>query len=607
VIARARRPAEAAVRASSRRAKVVFYLFFTLAVVVGSRFFVVQVRDGKMLANRAYEQRLTTVDFAAVRGTIYDREGDPLVRSLPSQSVYATTSDISGAARTARSLAALLGDQSAAGIEAQLHTPSAYVLIDHKISRDRADAITKRALPGISIVPEETGVRFVPSGRLASTVLGFTGFDENGLDGVEYAFDSLLRGSPGRMVLEADEFGRAIPFAQPRVVVAAKAGNSLVLTLDSYLQYNAERVLRDTVAKWHAESGSAIVMDPTTGEILALANAPDYDLRDYSRYSPDTRRDRAVADAYEPGSTFKLITAAAALDSGKVATSDRFSKRDSLEVGGHTIHNAEDGFLAGGGGTESLEDIITYSHNVGAAEVGLRIGKKTMYDELRRFGFGDPTLAGLPGENPGIVPALADWSATSLPTIAFGQGIATTPLAMARAYCAIANGGLLLRPRILADIVAPDGRVVYRYQREIERRAISRKTAATLRTFLRSVVVRGTGKGAAEVAGYTTAGKTGTAQIAENGFYVPGAYVASFIGFVPAESPRYVILVKVAKPRGSIYGGVVAAPAFAAIAKMAMMHAGVLPALPAISPATRMLPVSPLHVVRRTLTSKRRK
>ena len=606
MIARARRPAVAAVRASSRRAKIVFYVFFTLAIVVGVRFFVVQVRDGKMLANRAYEQRLTTTDFAAVRGTIYDREGAPLVRSLPSQSVYATTGDVAGAARTARSLAPLLGDRNAAVIEEQLRAPSAYVLIDHKISRDRADAITKRALPGISIVPEQTGVRFVPSGRLASTVLGFTGFDENGLDGVEYEFDSLLRGSPGRMVLEADEFGRAIPFAQPRVVVAAKAGHSLVLTLDSYLQYNVERVLRDTVAKWHAESGSAIVMDPTTGEILALANAPDYDLRNYGGYAPDTRRDRAVADAYEPGSTFKLITAATALDSGKVTTRDQFAARDSLEVGGHTIHNAEDGFLAGGGGAEDLEDIITYSHNVGAAEVGLRIGKRTMYEGVRRFGFGDPTLAGLPGENPGIVPELADWSATSLPTIAFGQGIATTPLAMARAYCAIANGGLLLRPRILADIVDPDGHVAYRYQREIERRVISQKTAATLRKFLRSVVVRGTGKGAAEVTGYTTAGKTGTAQIAENGVYVSGAYVASFIGLIPAEKPRFVILVKIAKPRGSIYGGVVAAPAFAAIAKMAMMHAGVLPAVPPL-PALRAVPKFPDRVVRRTLTSKRRK
>ncbi len=594
--ARPRRPAEAQVRASCRRAKILFYLFFTLALGVGLRFFIVQVRDGRVLAARAYQQRLTTIDFAAHRGTIYDRDGTPLVRSLPSQSVYATTGDVTEPGRTAATLARVLGERSPAAIAGALRAKSAYVLIDHKTPRDRADRIARLALPGISIVPEETGVRFVPSGRLASTVLGFTGFDENGLDGVEYAFDSLLRGSPGRMTLEADEFGRAIPFAQPRVVEAAQPGHSLVLTLDSYLQYNTELVLRETVAKWHAESGSAVVMDPWTGEVLALANAPDYDLSDYGKYAPDTRRDRAVADAYEPGSTFKLITAAAALDSGKVTTSDRFAARDALAVDGSVIHNAEDGFLAGTGGTESLEDIITYSHNVGAAEVGLRIGKRTLYETMRRFGFGDATLVGLPGENPGIVPPVEQWSATSLPTMAFGHGIATTPLAMARAYCAIANGGLLLRPRILADILAPDGTVIYHYQREVERRVISPQTAATLRKFLRSVVVRGTGKGAAEVPGYETAGKTGTAQVAENGIYMPGAYVASFIGLIPAEVPRYVILVKIAKPRGAIYGSVVAAPAFARIAKLAMMHAGILP----------VFPVSPERLVRRTLTSKRR-
>jgi len=597
VTVRARRPAEAAIRASSRRAKIVFYLVFTLALGVGLRFFVVQVHDGQMLANRAYQQRLTTTLFAAHRGTIYDRDGAPLVRSLPSQSVYATTGDVADAGRTAQSLARILGDRSAQAIDADLHAKSPYVLIAHKTSRERADRIAQLELPGISVVPEETGVRFAPSRRLASTVLGFTGFDENGLDGVEYAFDSLLRGSPGRMTLETDEFGRAIPFAQPRVVVAAKPGHSLVLTLDSYLQYNTELVLRETVAKWHAESGSAIVMDPWTGEILALANAPDYDVSEYGRFAPDARRDRAVSDAYEPGSTFKLITAAAALDSGKVTTRDQFALRDALQVGGSTIHNAEDGFLAGTGGTESLEDIITYSHNVGAAEVGLRIGKRTLYDAMRRFGFGAATLAGLPGENPGIVPPVDVWSATSLPTMAFGHGIATTPLAMARAYCAIANGGVSLRPRILADILGPDGSVLYQYHREVERRVISARTAATLRRFLRSVVVRGTGKGAAEVPGYETAGKTGTAQVAENGIYAPGAYVASFIGLIPAALPRFVILVKIAKPRGAIYGSVVAAPAFARIAKLAMMHAGVLP----------IFPMSPERLVRRTLTSKRRR
>ena len=589
----ARRPAEAAARTSALRAKFVFYVFMLFAGYIGVRFFIVQIRQGPLLAAQAYEQHLETIDFPAHRGTIYDRDGTALVRSLPSQSVYASTADIAGVAETARALAPILRDKTAAQLERVLGTKSTYVQLDHKVDRERSDAIARLELPGISIVAEPTGTRFVPSGRLASTVLGFTGFDEEGLDGVEYGFDSLLRGTPGRMVLEADQFGRAIPFAQPHVVVAANAGHSLVLTLDSYLQYNVEAILRATVAKWHAESGSAIVLDPQTGGILALANAPDFDVRDYERFSPAARRDRAVMDAYEPGSTFKLITAASALESGKVTPDTQFPARDEITIDGSTIHNAEDGFLAGTGATENLGDIIAYSHNVGAAEVGLRIGKKTVYDGMRRFGFGTSTSTGLPGENPGIVPAIADWSETSLPTISFGHGIATTPIAMIRAYAAIANGGILLRPRILAAIEDAQGRVIYRYGREVERRVMSAKTAAILRGYLRAVVVRGTGKGSAEVPGYTTAGKTGTAQVAENGVYLSGAYVGSFIGFIPAQSPRYVILVKIARPQGAIYGSIVAAPAFAQIARIAMLHAGVMPAAPPQS-------------VRRTLTSKRR-
>jgi cell division protein FtsI/penicillin-binding protein 2 len=541
--------------------------------------YVVQIEDGPKLARRAYEQHLWTSDLPAQRGPIYDRDGNALVRSLPSQSVYATIRQVANKAATARVLAPILATD-ASSLEATLAGKGAYVLVAHKVSREAADRITKLALAGISVVPEDTGVRFVPSGRLASTVVGFTGFDENGLDGVEYAFDGLLRGTPGKMVLEADQWGRAIPFAQPRVVVAPRPGHGVELTLDSFLQFKVEQVLGQTVARWHAASGSAIVMDPWSGELLALANVPDYDVREYGRYPPEARRDRAVTDAYEPGSTFKLITAAAALESGKVTTADRFPARDALEVDGSVIHNAEDGFLAGTGGSETLEDIVAYSHNVGAAEVGLRIGSRTLFETMQRFGFGELTEAGLPGESPGIVPALADWSGTSLPTMSFGHGIAVTPLALARAYCAIANGGMLLRPRILAALLDHDGRVVYRYDREVERRAISARTAAILRRFLRAVVVRGTGNPTARVPGYTTAGKTGTAQVAENGSYVSGAYVASFVGYIPAETPRFVILVKIDRPRGAIYGSVIAAPAFAEIAQIAMMHAGVLPAGP---------------------------
>ncbi|MGP6158841.1 MAG: peptidoglycan D,D-transpeptidase FtsI family protein [Vulcanimicrobiaceae bacterium] len=574
-----RRAHEALGRVSSRRAKFLFYALFLVAGYLVYHLYMVQIKDGPDLARRAYEQRLETIPLAAQRGTIYDRDGNPMVRSLPSQSVYATLRQVGNKGATARALAPIL-DVPESDLDATLAGKGAYVLVAHKASRDASDRITKLALPGISVVPEDTGVRFVPSGRLASTVVGFTGFDENGLDGVEYAFDGLLRGSPGKMVLEADQWGRTIPFAQPRIVVAPRPGHGVELTLDSFLQFKVEEILRRTVAKWHAASGTAIVMDPNSGEILALANAPDYDVRDYADYSPDARRDRAVMDAYEPGSTFKLITAAAALESGKVTPDDRFPARDALEIDGSVIHNAEDGFLASTGGSETLEDIIAYSHNVGAAEVGLRIGSRTMFDTMRRFGFGKPTEVGLPGESPGIVPALADWSGTSLPTMSFGHGIAVTPLALARAYCAIANGGVLLRPRILDAVLDHDGNVVYRYEREVEDRVISAKTAAILRRYLRAVVVRGTGDPTARVPGYTTAGKTGTAQVAENGVYRSGAYVASFVGFIPAEAPRFVILVKVDRPEGAIYGSVIAAPAFAEIARIAMMHAGVLPTGP---------------------------
>jgi cell division protein FtsI/penicillin-binding protein 2 len=576
-----RRPDEASMRVHATRVKVVFYVFFAFAIYVAVRFYVVQVHDGPMLAARAHKQRLSELDFPAHRGAIFDRYGVALARSLPSQSIYATPSEVEGVDRTAAKLASVLHGVPAADIATSLHSSGDYVEVVHKITYDEAVAIGELKLPGISVVAETTGVRFVPSGTLAASVIGFTGFDDNGLEGAESAFDDVLRGTPGKMVLETDHYyGSALPFDQPRVVVAARAGHSIALTIDSYMQYNVRRVLLDTVKRWHAESGCAIVMDPSTGEVLALASAPDYDVREYARYSPDVRRDRCVTDVYEPGSTFKLITAAAAIDSGKVTPEDRFPSRDEMQIGGATIHNAEDGFLAGSSGSETLEDIIAYSHNVGAAEVGLRIGRQTMYDEIERFGFDEPTNVGLPGENAGLVPRLKDWSDTSLPTMSFGHGIAVTPLALARAYAAIANGGILMRPRILSAIIDSDGRETYRYGPEIERRVMSPETAATLRRFLRAVVVRGTGNPTAQVPGYTTAGKTGTAQVVENGVYAPGEYIASFVGFVPAESARYVILVKITKPRGAIYGSVIAAPAFAEIAKMAMMRAGILPAGP---------------------------
>jgi stage V sporulation protein D (sporulation-specific penicillin-binding protein) len=572
--------ARAFARVPVQRAKISLVLVLALGCILGVRLGHVQIHDGPHLAGLALAQRDETIESFARRGSILDRDGGVLVRSLPSESIYAAPANVTDPHAEALALAPIL-HQNATQIEAVLRDNTAFRWLARKVPHETAERVQALHLAGVDTKAEETGLRFVASGRLASTVIGFTGTDENGLDGLEYAFDSMLRGRPGRMRIETDNLGGSIPFGNTQIIDRPVAGTTLVTTLDPYLQFEAERLLRDGVKKWNAKSGTAIVMDPWTGELLAVANVPDFDPTHFAASSSDDWRDRAVSDAYEPGSTFKLITAAAALESGRFRPDARFPARDTLQIGGRTIHNAEDGFMATGAGSESIEDIIAYSHNVGAAEIGLATGKAQMYRTLQDFGFGKATGVELPGENPGIVAAPEDWSGSQLATIAFGHGVSITPLALIRAYAAIANGGVLMRPRVIHALQDADGNVMYAYPAEVEHRALSPAIAATLRGYLRAVVVRGTGNPTARVAGYTTAGKTGTAQIEQDGRYEPGAYVASFVGMIPAERPRYVILVKVERPQGAIYGSVIAAPIFADLARAAMLHAGIMPALPA--------------------------
>jgi len=559
------------------RARISFYACLGIALFLAWRLCDVQALKGPLYAKEALAQRSDTVEVFARRGSILDRNGNVLVRSLPSESVYAVPREIVDPAAAVAKLQSIFG-KLGPSVSAALHDRHLwFVWIARKVPHDLASRVRALNLLGVDLKEEETGLRVDTAGRLASNVLGFVGTDENGLDGVEYAFDDVLRGHSGRVTLEADEFGRPIPFGRERVVSPAQPGSNVELTIDSYLQFVAEQALQQQVRTYHALDGTAIVMDPWTGEILALANAPNFDPNRFWIYGDGARRDRAVMDAYEPGSTYKLVTAAAALDSGKVGLASRFPAHDTLEVGGRTIHNAEDGFMAGTGSSETLQQIIEYSHNVGAAEVGLSIGGKTFYGMERKAGFGTPTGVGLPGENPGIVPPPDQWSGSSLATMAFGQGVSVTPLAMARYYCAIANGGLLMQPRIVSAIYDQQGILVRRNGPKAIRRVFSRRTAAELRTFLRSVVLGGTGDPTAQVAGYATAGKTGTASMVVDGEYQPGYYAASFIGMVPYPRPRYVIYVKLERPIGSYYGSIVAAPAFAQIARAAMLHAGVLP------------------------------
>jgi stage V sporulation protein D (sporulation-specific penicillin-binding protein) len=348
------------------------------------------------------------------------------------------------------------------------------------------------------------------------------------------------------------------------------------LTLDRTLQFDADQILDQTVQRYHAEGGSIVVMRVRTGEILALANSPDFDPNHFDRSPAAAWRNQAITDPYEPGSTFKLITATAALDSGKVSLSDTFPAVDELRVGGRIIHNADDGLMASGHDEETIDDIVAFSHNVGAAEIALRIGKPTMYEYIQRFGFDEPTGIDLPGESAGIVGTPDDWWGSRLATIGFGQGVSVTPLALARAYATIANGGELMRPLLVRSLVGPDGEVVRTFAPQAVRRVMQPQTAAKLLNILRDVVRRGTAKGLT-LPGYALAGKTGTAQMVIDGSYVPGAYAASFIGIVPADKPQYVILVKIDRPQGAYYGSIVAAPAFRALATNVLWREGVLP------------------------------
>ncbi len=558
------------------RAKVFFYCLLAIGLYLTWRLYDVQVLQGKKLASMALAQRSDTVELFARRGSITDRDGNVLVRSLPSESVYAVPHDITDVPGTIAALQKIFGKLSPDTVAALHDKKLWFYWIARKIPAETADRLRDMHLAGVQLKQETTGRRVDMVGKMASTLIGFVGTDENGLDGLEYSLDSLLRGRSGRETLETDEFGRPIPFGHETIVKPAVPGLNVQLTIDSYLQYVTEEALSTQVAKYHALDGTAIVMDPWTGEVLAMANVPDFDPNRFWKFNDADRRDRAVTDVYEPGSTYKLVTAAAALESRKVTLQSRFPALDALEVGGHVIHNAEDG-MPNTNPTETLEDIIAYSHNVGAAEVGMRIGAKTFYAMERKAGFGSVTDIELPGESPDIVPPPKDWSASSLATMSFGQGVSVTPLSMARYYCAIANGGLLMRPRIVRAIDEPSGQVLYHYPPEVERRVFSPKVASELRQFLRAVVVRGTGDPAAQIKGYTTAGKTGTGQMVINGVYAPGWYAASFIGMVPYHHPRYVIYVKVEHPIGSYYGSEVAAPAFDTIARAAMLHAGVLP------------------------------
>jgi len=554
-------------------------LFSFVFLAVGFRAFQLQILRGEEFKKLGERQHLQQWVASPRRGSILDRSGDPLALSLEGQSVYARPRQIREPERMSRPLAQILG-LSPAEVEARLKGPQPFVWLKRQVTPQEAEAIKISDWPGVGVLQEPS--RYYPQGRLAGQVVGFVGRDSAGLEGLELHYDRQLRGVAGFSVIERDAFGRKV-LAGGVEDLQVPPGADVHLTLDSSIQHLAEKELQAVVAKYRAKAGIAVVVEPFTGEILALADYPFFNPNQFTRSSSAERRNRAVTDSFEPGSTFKTILAAAALEEKVVGRDDPiYCEFGKYAYAGKVIHDTH------AYGWIPFYRVMQYSSNIGVTKVAEKLKKERYFKYIERFGFGQSTGIDLPGEIPGLVRKVSTWSAIDLATHAFGQGIAATPIQMVMAYAAVANGGFLMRPFVVRRVVGPDGKVLVENQPHVVRRVISEETARLLSSILTGVVGEGGTGVMAEVEGFDVAGKTGTAQKADlvRGGYSGRKRVASFIGFVPAEDPRLVLLVLVDEPEVNVYGGVVAAPIFANIARGTLRHLGVIPDKPETLPAS---------------------
>ena len=549
----------------------IFFLLMFLAV--GVRAFQLQILQGEKLKRLGERQHLKEWIVLPKRGTILDRAGEPLALSLEVQSVYARPRRIKEPETVSRNLAQALGLELAE-VQQRLKTEKPFVWLKRQITPKEAERIKTLNLEGIGMSFEPN--RYYPQGQLAGQVVGFVGRDSQGLEGVELSYDSYIRGESGSPVIERDALGRRV-LAQGVEEIQIPPGADIHLTLDTSIQYVAEKQLEATVTKYRAKAGIAVVVEPFTGEVLALANYPFFNPNNFARQSSQQWRNRAVTDSFEPGSTFKTILAAAALEEDVVGKEDLFyCEFGKYSYAGRTIHDTHEYVWL------PFYKIIQYSSNIGVTKVAEKLKKDRYFKYIDRFGFGRLTGIDMPGEATGMVRSPDSWSAIDLATHAFGQGIAVTPVQLAMAYGAIANGGILMRPFVVRRVVAPGGEVLIANQPHVVRRVVSEKTAHLLTSILKGVVSDGGTAPMANLEGFEVAGKTGTAQKPDlaHGGYSSRKRVASFIGFVPADDPRLVLLVVVDEPEGSVYGGVVAAPAFRNIAGGALRHLGIVPDQP---------------------------
>jgi cell division protein FtsI (penicillin-binding protein 3) len=520
---------------SSLRLLALMVVMLTCSGVVAGRLFWLQVLDSNRMTSLAADQRLRTLTLPAQRGSILAADGSELAISLETQTVYASPREVPDPVAAAQALAPVLGIDTNK-LQDKLTGDSSFVYLARRLDQEVAEQIEDLELTGVGLIPEPK--RFYPSGPLAAQVLGFVGDDNKGLAGMESDFDALLTGRPGKAVTERDPAGRIIPVGRSSVTEAVE-GNDLVLTIDKQIQYEAEQALARAVKTWNAQGGTVIVMEPETGNILAMANNPTFDPNELDSSTAASRRNRAVIDVLEPGSVSKMVTAAAALETGVTTPTEILSVDDQLRIGPKVFTDSHPHPVQ----NMTFTKVIQASSNVGTIKVAERLGKQSLYDYLGRFGYGRKTGLGFPGESAGILPKPDKWWQTSLGTIAIGQGVAVTPIQMARAYATLANGGIEVEPNLVLATVDHSGKRHYTRTPE-GNRVIQAGTAETLTEMLVGVTedAHGTGKAAA-IPGYRVAGKTGTAQKPRIGAAGYSGYMSSFVGFAPADDPQLVVAV----------------------------------------------------------------
>ena len=550
------------------RIKLIGYLFALVFMVILCRAFYLQIVKMEYWVKLAERQHQKTVQLTPGRGTISDCNGLPLAVSIEMDSCFAEPHNIESIPETSARLAPLL-EMSRQELEKKLASSKHFVWLQRRITPDLAKQIKALDLDGIEFVKETK--RFYPNSEVAAHVVGFTGLDPAGLEGIELKYDSTILGNMGYLVTERDALGRDIRL-KGTVIRNSSPGNNVTLTLDRNIQYIVEKELAKAVTDNGAKSGMALVMEPQTGRVLAMANYPTFNPNSYYRYPQFALRNHVVADSFEPGSTFKVLLMSAALEEKIVSLKDGFNcEGGSYGIGGVTIHDTHKyGYL-------SISDIIRYSSNIGAAKIGSRLGQERLSAYLRNFGIGEKTGIDLLGEATGSLRG-GQWYAADLATVSFGQGVSTSAVQLTAAISAVANKGNLMKPYLVEKITDENGNVQQQFTPQVRRRVVSEDTTRKVTRMMELVTQPGgTGTGAA-VEGYSVAGKTGTAQKVDP---VTKRYsskrTGSFVGFVPASNPRLTILVVVDEPRKSPYGGIVAAPAFGAIARQSLAYLRVPP------------------------------